>query len=184
MFFLQRNQHTWNIIHSQADDSLTRTFKRLHVGSETVGVKVNIESFHQPLVSAAYSELSRWRRFTLNVEILAFKNLYFGSDSFSVNVLKFLQDVFISECVFSVLLNVFDNSQCEWMLALALAEVGKMTQIIELKVLLVAWQLVLKLLSHVNKVFDLGLTGSEGACLVKDNRCYAIYAFQDVSSFY
>jgi len=59
-----------------------------------------------------------------------------------------------------------------------------MTQIIELQVLLVAWQLVLKLLSHVNKVFDLGLTGSESACLVKDDRCYAIYAFQYVPSFY
>jgi hypothetical protein len=130
VFFFQRNQHTWNIINSQADDSLTRTFKRLHVGSETVGIKVNIKSFHQPLVSAAYSELSRWRRFTIDVEILAFKNLYFGSNSFAVDVLKFLQYVFFSECVFSVLLNEFDNSLCEGMLALALAEVGKMTQII------------------------------------------------------
>ena len=121
MFFFQRNEHTWNIIHSQADNSLTRTFKRLHVCSETVGIKVNIKSLHQPLVSAAYSELSRWCRFTLDVEILAFKNLYFGSDSFSVDVLKFLQDVFFSECIFSFLLNVFDNSLCEGMFALALA---------------------------------------------------------------
>jgi hypothetical protein len=47
--------------------------------------------------------------------------LYFGSDSFSVDVLKFLQDVFFSECIFSFLLNVFDNSLCEGMFALALA---------------------------------------------------------------
>lgn len=69
------------------------------------------------------------------------------------------------------------------MLTLALAEIREMQQIVKLDVLLVAWQVVLKLLSDVDEVLDLRLTSSEGSCLVENDGCDAVNTLKDVTTF-